>query len=156
MGVVALVATATSNGQNDAQLWLFTWLVAAALAFIGGTMAMQAKAEREGVPLFGSLGRKFLLGLTPPMLAGAVLTWLLWNAGAVEPLPALWLLCYGAAITTGGAFSVPIVPVTGAAFMLLGITAALAPSTWGTPLLGAGFGGVHIVFGAWIAKHHGG
>ena len=92
----------------------------------------------------------------PPLLAGAVLTAVLVQAGSYMALPGLWLLLYGAAVVTGGAFSVRIVPGMGLCFMALGAISLLAPSAWGNWFLMLGFGGLHILFGTIIARRHGG
>jgi hypothetical protein len=44
----------------------------------------------------------------------------------------------------------------GVSFMVVGGLAALGPATWGNWFLAAAFGGLHIVFGALIARRHGG
>ena len=75
---------------------------------------------------------------------GGLLTFALFQAGVHSVLPAVWLLLYGTAIVTGGAFSVRVVPVMGLAIMALGAIALLAPSNWGDALMGAGFGVVQI------------
>ncbi len=84
------------------------------------------------------------------------MTDLLWQAGRVDLLPETWLLMYGAAVMTSGASSIPVVPVLGAAFMLLGAVAAVTPASWSVPLLAVGFGGLNIAFGLWIGVRHGG
>jgi hypothetical protein len=97
-----------------------------------------------------------LLSFVPPLLAGAVLTTVLYRVDMLMVLPGLWLLLYGAAVVTGGAFSVRIVPVMGICFMLLGAVSLFAPALWGNVFLMLGFGAIHIVFGALIARRHGG
>ncbi|MFZ5784854.1 MAG: hypothetical protein ACOY3Y_00295, partial [Acidobacteriota bacterium] len=74
----------------------------------------------------------------------------------VALLPALWLLLYGVAVIAAGAHSVPPVPIMGACFLGLGALALAAPLRWGDALLAAAFGGLHIGFGAWIARRFGG
>ncbi|HEY0783493.1 MAG TPA: hypothetical protein VGE98_13625, partial [Thermoanaerobaculia bacterium] len=101
-------------------------------------------------------GRRFALGLFPPLFAGAVLTLVLFAQGSVWLLPGLWLLLYGTGIVTGGAFSVRTVPVMGLGFVALGAIALAAPPAWGDALLAAGFGGLHLLFGGIIARRHGG
>jgi hypothetical protein len=66
------------------------------------------------------------------------------------------LLLYGAAVTSGGALSVRVVPLLGAACMTLGVAAFVSPPTWGHLYLAAGFGALKIGFGIVIARRYGG
>jgi hypothetical protein len=108
------------------------------------------------MPLLSGPGRKFLLSFSPPMVVGALLTFVLYRAGFLEAIPGVWLLLYGTGVVAGGAFSVRIVPVMGLCFMVAGVIALFAPAAWGHPILGAAFGGLHIAFGIPIARSYGG
>jgi hypothetical protein len=117
---------------------------------------MSVKARRARVPLFAGPGRRFLLTLSAPLLAGALVTLALERAGQTALLPGIWLVLYGTAVVTGGAFAVRVVPIMGLGFMLLGAIALVSPASWGTGFLAAGFGGLQIVFGIVIARRYGG
>lgn len=156
MGITALAAAALAAGQPSVDRWLLTWFAEGWLAFAIGGVAMVRKAARLETPLTAKPGRRFLLAYAPPILVGAMLTLALYQAGFSVLLPALWLLCYGAAVMAGGALSVPAVPVMGGCFLALGVAALFAPAGAGDWLLAAGFGGVHIGFGVYIARRHGG
>ena len=156
LGTTAGGAAWLAGHQVSSFAWLRVWLAEALLAAAIGLLACTWKANRRGLPVFSGPARKVALGLAPPLVAGAFLTFLLFRAGLQSALPAAWLLLYGAGIMTGGAFSVPIVPVMGLSFMLLGGLAVLGPAAWGNWFLAAGFGGLHIVFGLLIARRHGG
>jgi hypothetical protein len=90
------------------------------------------------------------------MLGGMVLTALFVSHGLEWLLPGSWLLLYGTGVVTAGTYSVRIVPVMGSAFMILGALTLFAPPAYATALLIAGFGGLHILFGALIARRYGG
>jgi len=156
MGLTALAASWIAARQAAPRAWLTVWLVEAfiAVAIAGSTAA--TKAHRANAALLSGPGRKFLLSFLPPLLVGGLLTFALFQWGLWSALPGVWLLLYGTAIVTGGAFSVRAVPVMGLALMGLGAIALFAPSNWGDEFMAAGFGVVQIAFGLWIARHHGG
>jgi hypothetical protein len=156
LGVTAIAAAVLAARQATSFAWLRVWLGEGLLGAAIGLLACTWKANRRGLPLFSGPARKVALGLAPPLVAGAFLTFLLFRAGFQSAIPAMWLLLYGAGIMTGGSFSVPIVPVMGLCFMLLGGLAVLGPVAWGSWFLAAGFGGLHIIFGFLIARRHGG
>ncbi|HWC06895.1 MAG TPA: hypothetical protein VG799_06565 [Gemmatimonadota bacterium] len=155
MGVTALGAAFLAAAQPTPARWLTVWLVAALVATAIGLWTMVRKARRLDVPLATGAGRKFALGLLPPILVGAILTAALLRAGVETLLPAVWLLLYGTGIVAAGAFSVAVVPLQGLAFLILGGAALLVPEA-GDLLLGLGFGVVNLVFGIVIAVRHGG
>lgn len=156
VGLVALAAATLASMQDTVSGWLSVWLGAALLAVPTMVGAILAKARRSGVSLWSRPGRRFVLGLTPPLVAAAILTQVLLEAGAVDLLPGLWLLLYGTAVITGGAFSVRVVPVTGLCFMILGAIALLTAPAWANGFLAAGFGMLHLISGYVIGRWHGG
>jgi hypothetical protein len=155
IGVTALIAGGLAIGRTPATQFGF-WCAEAFLAAAVAYIAVRRKSQRQKLSLQTRAARRALLSFVPPLLAGAVLTAVLVRLGAFSVLPPLWLLLYGAAVVTGGAFSVRIVPVMGLCFMLLGACSAVCPAGWGNVLLMLGFGGLHIIFGAVIARRHGG
>ena len=156
MGASALLAGWLASRPALVHQWLAIWIAVAVLAFALGAGALLFKAWRGGVSVRRGAGRRFLLGLSPPLMAAAVLTAVLSRAGAVEAIPGTWLLLYGAGVVTAGTFSIRLVPFMGVAFMVLGLAAFLVPFGWTNLLLAAGFGGLHIGFGLVIAWRHGG
>ena len=155
MGLVALGAAAVAAGR-PAREWLATWLLAAVAAFAIGGWTMVGKARRGGTTVLSYSGRRFVLSWIPPIAVGALLTLALVRQGSFGTLPGTWLLLYGTGVVTGGAFSVRVVPIMGLCFMALGAAALLGPATWGDPLMAAGFGGLHVMFGLIIARRYGG
>jgi hypothetical protein len=155
IGCTALMAAWMSAQHIGPTSWLIVWTLAAGVALIVGIAGAAWKSRRFNLALWSGPGRKFVAGFAPAMLAGAVLTVVLWEAGNAEVLPGIWLLLYGAAILSGGYSSVRVVPLMGACFMLIGSAALFLPG-WNNLFLAAGFGGLHIVFGTVIAVKYGG
>lgn len=161
MGVTALVAAGFASHADSRRLWLSIWLGEGVLAIGLGILAMWRKARAAGLPLWSAPARKFVFSFVPPLLAGALITLALWRAGAIASIPGVWLMLYGTGIITGGAFSVPAVPVMGACFLAEGALVLfwlpmMTSMVWADFFLGLGFGGLHILFGAIIARRYGG
>jgi hypothetical protein len=156
MGITALAAAAAASQQSTPRAWFGVWLVEAFIAVAIAAPAAATKAHRANSKLFSGPGRKFLFSFAPPIMAGGLLTFAFYSAGAIAVLPGVWLLLYGAAVVTGGAFSVRVVPVMGLCLMALGGCALFAPAAWGNYFMAAGFGLVQIAFGIWIARRYGG
>jgi len=156
MGVTALAAAFFASRQRTPERWLSIWLIEAFVAVAIAAPAAATKAHRANARLFSGPGRKFLLSFVPPILVGGLLTFALAHAGLYAALPGVWLLLYGTAIVTGGAFSVRAVPIMGLCLMLLGAAALFVPRATGDLFMALGFGFVQIGFGIWIAQRHGG
>jgi hypothetical protein len=156
LGCTALAVAALARRMGNPDAWLAAWLGEAVIACLIGVAAAADKSHKVGMPLLSGPGRKFLLGFAPPLLAGALLTLVLFRAGLATALPGVWLLLYGTGVLCGGAASVKVVPAMGVCFMTLGAAALFAPAAWGNAFLAAGFGGLHILFGILIKVKYGG
>jgi hypothetical protein len=156
MGITALGAAIVAAQQPTQDAWLVAWLAEGALAFAVAAVGMFWKARAAGLPVLTSAGRKFALSFSPPMLVGALLTVVLYRAALTDAIPGTWMLLYGTAIVTGGAFSIRAVPMLGLCFMVCGAAALFTPAAWINWLMAASFGGLHIGFGLHIARRYGG
>lgn len=156
MGITAIAAALIAARQTSTSNWLGTWLAEAGIAAGISVASMAIKSHAAQMALISGPIRKLVLSFSPAMIVGAVLTAVLVNRGLHPLLPGVWMSLYGAGVVTAGSYSVRIVPVMGAAFMVVGAVALVAPPAWATGLLIAGFGGLHIVFGLLIARRHGG
>ena len=156
VGATALAAAYLASRMPSFDGWAAVWAGEALLAMGIAIASSALKARASETPLLSGPGRKFVLTLLPPLVAGAALTLVLAQAGLTAFVPGLWLLLYGTAVATGGSFSVRAVPVMGYCFMVLGAAALWVPMAWTNYLMAAGFGGLHIVFGGVIARKYGG
>jgi hypothetical protein len=156
MGVSALLTALFSARLPSKELWFASWLGEAVLALCIGGWAMAQKAKASKSPLLDGPGKKFALSLCPGMIAGALLTVVLYKQHLFDLMPGCWLLLYGVSVVTGGAFSVKVVPIMGMSFMAVGTIALFSPFGWSNWFMAAGFGVLHIAFGIVIARRYGG
>jgi hypothetical protein len=156
MGITALGAAMIASRQSSQLAWLLTWVVEAAVAIAIAVWTTYSKAREAGSALFSGPGRRFVYSFAPPLFVGVLMTLLLARIGSLEEVAGVWLLLYGTAVVTGGAFSIRIVPLMGLCFMVVGTVALFCPSGWSNAFLACGFGGLHVIFGGIIAREYGG
>ena len=156
IGITAVGAAVIASRQASPLATLLTWVCEAAIAIAIAVWTTYTKARESGMALLSGPGRRFVYSFAPPLLVGVLLTILLLRVGSYDAVAGVWLLLYGTAVVTGGAFSIRIVPLMGLCFMVLGAVALFCPANWGNVLLGIGFGGLHLIFGGVIARKYGG
>jgi len=156
MGAIGVAAALLAAVPELAPHWLAIWLAAAVSALAVGGSLMARKAARTGSARYMGPARKFLLCLCPALIAGAVLTAVLWRAGSEWAIPGTWLLLYGCSVlsasTVTSAAVNRLVGAMGISFAALALIAFGAPMVGKTLLLGLGFGGLHIVFGILVGR----
>lgn len=152
-GVGLLAATLAWRTGSDTSLRV--WLSAAAISVVIAGLSTALKANSLATPLWSGALRKIVWVMTPALATGALLTYALAIAGARHLLPGAWLALYGVGVTAGGVFSVRALRWMGVQLVVLGGLALLAPQ-YGLALLALGFGGLHVAYGAYIVRRHGG
>ena len=155
IGWTAIIAGLFAEGR-PLRSQFFIWLAEGVIAAAIGSCSLRWKARRVSLPLASGPGKRVLLSFAPPLIAGGVLTVALFEQSHLEIFAGLWLLLYGVAVTTAGAFSVRIVPVMGLCFMGMGTLAVLASPHLANWFMIGGFGVLHVVFGYVIARRYGG
>lgn len=160
MGAVGIVAAGVASIPALAAYWLLIWLIAAAMGSALGVVLVARHRSGEGLPLYRGPARRFVLCLCPALLAGGVLTGVLWQAGETRLIPGAWLLLYGCAVLSAtlmtAATMMRLIGVMGALFVLCSALAFELPAHWHNIILGGGFGLLHLVFGLLIGRLDGG
>jgi hypothetical protein len=156
MGLTAIGAAIVGYSQTTIRGWLTVWLVEASLAFLIGLLAMWQKTRSGNGSMFSAPAKKLWMSALPPMLCAVFITAALWRYGLFQAMVPVWIICYGAAVVCGGAFSVRYVPVMGWLFIAVGAATVFLPPDYGNLMMGLSFGALHIVFGAIIGRRFGG
>jgi hypothetical protein len=156
IGISGVAAAIIASRQATFKAWVAVWLAEAIVSLLIAGWSIDRKARAAQMPLLSGPGRKVAFSLSPPLFVGALLTVVLYKAGLTNAIPGVWLLLYGTGVVTGGMFSVSVVPIMGLCFMGLGAIALFMPPSLANYFLGAGFGGLHIIFGVIIARRYGG
>lgn len=138
------------------RLALATWGIVLGVSLAVVSIGIYRKSQEMCTPIQPPLLRKLLWSLCPALFVGGLLTSIAVRSQNMTWLPVIWLGCYGAAITNGGQVSVAPIRFMGLSFLLAAGGAALSPPEAGLAWLVLGFGWLHLVYGAYIARRHNG
>lgn len=155
MGLTALVTALVVRKMPSQELWFYTWMGEAVIAAAIGVLGTLQKARIPKNILKGP-GRKFAMALLPALVGGAILTGVLYQQRLFGLMPGAWLLFYGIAVMSCGTYSVKVVPMMGAGFIVLGTVAFMVPWYWAQWVMAAGFGVLQMIVGGVIARRYGG
>jgi hypothetical protein len=163
-GVLALAASAfnkfitgvpwSSGPYHEAALAAWGVVLIVSIGII--SYGMYRKSLKLCTPITPALLRKLLWSLCPALFVGALFTAMAAQTDKLDWLPVVWLGCYGAAVTSGAQLSVAPVRYMGLCFLLCASGAAISPRETGLAWLALGFGWLHLVYGAYIARRHNG
>ncbi|HEY2464824.1 MAG TPA: hypothetical protein VGI32_12265 [Steroidobacteraceae bacterium] len=147
LGTIALLAALLCLAPDLHKYWLAIWLSAALLGAVLGSILIVRESSLRDLRLLGTPLLKFALCLSPSLGAGLVMTAVHWFGGNQHAIPGTWLFLYGCALLTASAATTRVIAALGGLFVLFGLAALLLPDELQLLMLGAGFGGLHIIFG---------
>lgn len=152
LGTIGLLAMALCLAPALSKYWLGIWLGAALIGAVAGSILIVRESSLRDLRLAGTPLLKFALYLSPSLGAGLVMTAVHWYGGNQHAIPGTWLLLYGCALVTASAATTRVIATLGALYILFGLAALLLADDLQIWILGAGFGGLHIVFGFLIRR----
>ena len=151
-GIVGVTAAIVSSIPALRPHWLIVWLLAAVVAAgVGGALLLR-QPSLSSLTIGGAPIRRFAIGLLPSLFAGAVMTFVLWSSGMQRTIPGTWLLLYGCGLIAASAATARTIAILGGSFVAAGLLALLLPQTLQILMLGAGFGGLHLLFGYLVGR----
>jgi hypothetical protein len=152
LGAIGLIAAALCAVPGLHNYWVGIWLGAGLVGAVVGSILMVRESSLRDLRLAGTPLHKFALCLAPSIGAGLVMTAVHWYGGNLHAIPGTWLLLYGCALVAASAATTRVIATLGALFILFGLCALLLADDFQLLMLGAGFGGLHIIFGLLIRR----
>ncbi|MCP4404870.1 MAG: hypothetical protein GY801_47160 [bacterium] len=126
-----------------------TWFLIFLLAVGIVVVSSWRKAKKHHVSAWNSLAARMFLSQIPLLIVSGMLTFAMGAKGDYDLIPCMWLGIHGSILYSFSYFTGIEHKIEGSFFVLLGILAAFAPLRVQPMLLGLGFGGVHLLAGAW-------
>ncbi len=157
--IVGCLVTRTLQGGHAglnevAEPFLLTWSLVILFALGADYLLTKRHAARVGKRILSRLGKQMAYASIPGLGTGALLTLFLLRHSLLADVYAVWMLCYGIAVSAVGLFSQREVKFLGAAFLAAGTFTLLLPQG-GLIMMAIAFGGFHIFYGLIMARKDG-
>jgi hypothetical protein len=148
-GLFPFVGTKPQSGMQFVAVWCVVLVIAAVAQIILTTL----KARQRGEAVWTPIARTAFASLMGPGLAGIAASVVFIQTGRFDLLAGVWLLFYGCGLWAVSFFAPLFLRLLGISYMILGLSAWLYPDH-AALCLGAGFGGLHFVFGAVVLARY--
>ncbi len=112
-----------------------------------GCLLSWRKAKKIGVPVWNSTSKQLLIDLLIPLVTGGVLILIFISRGYFALIVPATLVFYGLALIQGGRSTFEEIKYLGFTEIGLGLAAAMLPG-YGLAFWSAGFGAMHMIYGA--------
>ena len=154
-------------GWDHPPAFIIYWMGVSLITMAGAFLIVRRQSLRDQDPFWSPPTRRVTQAMLPSLLVGLLVgTWCIVHGPPDDPatvawLPAVWMALYGCSLNAAG-FFMPrgirlfgwIFILTGGGLLLMGgqIPTRRIPVFEGSPhaLMGATFGGLHIVYGAYL------
>ena len=136
------------------------WTLWAIVTLVAVFFAVRAQAMRDGEAIWSPPTRRVAVALAPPLTMGVGISVVTvfqsseFASGHISVI-SLWIALFGVALTSAGFFMQRGIRFFGVVFLLVGMGLGLADALVGLKwnphlLMGLAFGGLHLVYGAYL------
>ncbi len=147
-----LVATLETAHDYSTMLnsWLF-WIAAGTFlsALVSAFVFTWLKSKRQGIPVWGHSAKRLMINVFIPLMAGGVFLFKLIHFGTFGLVAPGCLIFYGLALMNASKYTLDEIRYLGYCQILLGLI-SLWFVGYGLYFWAAGFGLLHIVYGAYM------
>lgn len=143
LGASAFLYFDAADPAAFAAVWGFVFASSLLGSFVGTLLRGREVGER----VWTRQTRMVLLALLPSLAAALVLTAFFFARGEHLYLPGVWMLCYGQGALATSAYAPSGIRWLGIAMLFFGALTLALGTAWAGVLMGAAFGGGHLILG---------
>ena len=132
---------------NTYRFWIAALTFGAAL--LSAFIFTYIKSKKEGIPIWGTTAKRLLINIAIPLVVGGIFLFKLLHYGTFGLVAPGCLLFYGLALINASKYTLQEVKYLGYGQILLGVI-NLSFVGYGLYFWAAGFGILHIIYGAYM------